>query len=204
MQAPLTIFAVFVLPIFAAYVQPSTSLESYGLVLESRSDPLLDCLQAGLSKDATVETATAPTFANDTARYSSLFSPNFKAVVKVATEQDVVESVSVLLDVPILGVFFHGVYLVNRPIFKVRCASQTNTQFLAISPRHGFAASLTEIQQGLQIDISCFNQVSVDADANTMTIGGAAVFQQAIDALYAEGKEIREHSLFSQYAQVQS
>ena len=175
----------------AAYVQPAVSLEPYSLGLKARSDPLIDCLEAYLSKDATVETTTASTFANDTARYSSLFSPTFQVVVKVATEQDVVEAVGLTR----LAFTNDGLLdWANRFILKVRCATQTNTKFLATAPRHGFSTSLTEIQQGLQIDISHFNQVSVDSGANTMTIGGAVQFQQVIDALYAQGKEIRQFS----------
>lgn len=58
------------------------------------ADPLLQCLHAGLSTAAAVETVGQPTFYNDTARYSMIYAPTYRAVVKVAGEEDVATAVS--------------------------------------------------------------------------------------------------------------
>lgn len=40
-----------------------------------------------------------------------------------------------------------------------------------------------------------FKNVSVNAEANTMTIGGSVTFNDVLDPLYAVEKEIRESGL---------
>lgn len=53
---------------------------------------------------------------------------------------------------------------------------------------------LTSVSNGLEIDTGYLNKVKVHAERNRMTIGGAVTFEQAIEALYENGKEICEQS----------
>ncbi|MCJ1251587.1 hypothetical protein MMC30_008822 [Trapelia coarctata] len=137
---------------------------------ERAVDPLSHCLQSGLSKYATVETIGEGGFLNDSIRYATLESPSFRTVAKVACEKDIAVA--------------------------IKCATQTNTSFLATSARHGFSTTLTSISNGLEIDTSFLNQVRVDAKRNLLTIGGAVIFEQAIEALYQNGKEIPTGSCY--------
>ena len=72
----------------------ATAIPASNIGLDTRSDALLDCLHSSLSSQATIETPGQPTFFNDTARFSTLYAPTFKAVSKVANEYDVAASVS--------------------------------------------------------------------------------------------------------------
>jgi FAD/FMN-containing dehydrogenase len=56
---------------------------------------------------------------------------------------------------------------------------------------HGYTTSYDALDYGLEIDLSAFNRVSVDAHRNRMTIGGGVRFRDIFDPLYAAGKEIR-------------
>ena len=60
---------------------------------ERAEDPLFHCLQSGLSKHATVETTGESGFLNESIRYATLASPSYKAVAKVASEQDIAVAV---------------------------------------------------------------------------------------------------------------
>lgn len=53
------------------------------------------------------------------------------------------------------------------------------------------------LENGLEIDLGHFKSghfksVQVDAQANTLTIGGSVTFAEIVDPLYNVGKEIRE------------
>ena len=45
------------------------------------------------------------------------------------------------------------------------------------------------MKNGLELDMGHFNNVTVSAQNNTMTIGGAATINEIVDLLYAAGKE---------------
>lgn len=62
---------------------------------------------------------------------------------------------------------------------------------------HGYTTTFAELQYGLEIDLSGFNQVAVDADANRMTIGGGVRFRDIFEPLYSAGKEIRKFKSIS-------
>lgn len=50
------------------------------------------------------------------------------------------------------------------------------------------------MQNGIEIDLGFFKNVSVDEAASTMTVGGAVVNGDVIEPLYAAGKELRQSS----------
>lgn len=77
----------------------------------------------------------------------------------------------------------------------VRYAARNNVSFMATGGGHGYSTTLSGVQDALDIDLGNFKSVSVDASANTMTIGGATIFADIYDPLYNAGKQIRECNL---------
>lgn len=77
---------------------------------------------------------------------------------------------------------------------KIKCAKKTGTTFLFTGPRHGAYSGFSKLDNALEIFTSAFNGIQVNAEENIMTVGGAVVFKDAIDALHAVGKNIRESS----------
>ena len=74
---------------------------------------------------------------------------------------------------------------------KIVHACTTNQiPFLATGGGHGFTTTYGMLQQGLQIDLGRFDNVSVDKEASTLTIGSAVVFAQIFDPVFQAGKEI--------------
>ena len=64
--------------------------------------------------------------------------------------------------------------------------------FLATGGGHGFATTFGALENGLELDLSFFHNVTLDTATSTMTIGGAVIFRDIYDVLYNAGKEIRE------------
>ena len=62
--------------------------------------------------------------------------------------------------------------------------------FLATGGGHGFATTFGALENGLELDLGFFHNVTVDAATSTMTIGGAVIFRDIYDILYDAGKEI--------------
>ena len=50
------------------------------------------------------------------------------------------------------------------------------------------------LQQGLDLDLSAFKNVSVDTKAKTLTVGGATLFADIYNPLYEAGFEVRMFS----------
>ncbi|KAJ5783898.1 CAZyme family AA7 [Penicillium psychrosexuale] len=76
----------------------------------------------------------------------------------------------------------------------VKYASKYNIPFLASGGGHGYSTSFGGLQNGLKIDLSLFNSVSIDKTASTMTIGGSVKFSQVMGPLFEAGKEIQTGS----------
>lgn len=73
----------------------------------------------------------------------------------------------------------------------MKFASEYNVSFLASGGGHGYSTSFGALQNGLKIDLGFFNKTTVDADHNTMTIGGSVTFGDIMEPLSNAGKEIR-------------
>ncbi|KAL9025463.1 MAG: hypothetical protein Q9196_005720 [Gyalolechia fulgens] len=106
---------------------------------------------------------------NYTLRWSSYEAPSYIVAVKPATEEDVAKIIT---------------YAVNSSI-----------PFLSTGGGHGFAISLGQLNDGIEIDLSNFNNVSIDVKANTLTIGGAVRIRDVLGPLGQAHKEL--HSLLS-------
>ncbi|KAK0647384.1 FAD-linked oxidoreductase azaL [Lasiodiplodia hormozganensis] len=76
----------------------------------------------------------------------------------------------------------------------VKYASNNSIPFLGTGGGHGYSTTTSALQNGLDIDLSGFNTVSVDDSASKMTIGGGVRFRDILDPVYAAGKEIQTGS----------
>lgn len=74
----------------------------------------------------------------------------------------------------------------------IQYATKNSVPFLATGGGHGYTTSLSGVKGALNIDLSKFRKVVVDASANTMTIGAATIFADMLDPLYAAGKQMRK------------
>ncbi|KAI1502202.1 hypothetical protein F5X99DRAFT_427578 [Biscogniauxia marginata] len=129
-----------------------------------RADELVNCLESSLSPQGSVISPDDSSFANDINRFSTYHNPTFRLVSLVTNEDDVRASIN--------------------------CAKKTGTPFLFTGPRHGTYMGFDKLKNGLEIFTSAFDNIEIDTQANTMTIGGAVVFKDISNALYAVGKNI--------------
>ncbi|KAL8748184.1 MAG: hypothetical protein Q9190_000003 [Brigantiaea leucoxantha] len=97
-------------------------------------------------------------------RWTKYLAPSFRVAVKPGCEADLVAI--------------------------VKYADLHNIRFLAQGGRHGFAPELGTIQNGILIDLENMNHVHVNNKSQLVTIGGGVKFQDAIDTLYAAGREM--------------
>lgn len=59
---------------------------------------------------------------------------------------------------------------------------------------HGFPTTLGLVKYGIELDMSNFNKVVVDAKANKLTIGGGVRFGDILGPMTQAKKEMREYS----------
>lgn len=78
----------------------------------------------------------------------------------------------------------------------VQYAAQNKVSFLATGGGHGYSTTLSGVKDALNVDLSNFKKVAIDASANTMTIGAATIFADVYDPLYAAGKQIRKFQIY--------
>ncbi|KAI1170035.1 hypothetical protein F4777DRAFT_592257 [Nemania sp. FL0916] len=103
-------------------------------------------------------------FTNATERWNVFRPPTYVAVVRPGTENDAVAVVKLARS--------HGI------------------PFLATGGRHGYGTTLGDLQNGLEIDLSQFNEVYINKTTATMTIGGGTTFADVMDPVYAAGFQI--------------
>ncbi|CAH0021155.1 unnamed protein product [Clonostachys rhizophaga] len=102
-------------------------------------------------RDTILSFPGSPAFYNATLRWTPSASPQYFAAISPANEADVAKA--------------------------VRLASNAGIPFLAQGGRHGIAAQLNTLRNGLAIDLSKLNSVSVNRRAATANIGGGARFR---------------------------
>ncbi|KAK0649274.1 hypothetical protein B0T16DRAFT_436233 [Cercophora newfieldiana] len=101
----------------------------------------------------------------DQSRSSSpRIEPKFIAIVEVATEEDVQET--------------------------VKYANRLTIPFLAISGSHGWATTLNNFQGGIQINMRKLNTAEAHADGKTATVGGGMMQYEITESLYRQGKKL--------------
>ncbi|KAJ8063296.1 hypothetical protein OCU04_008526 [Sclerotinia nivalis] len=99
-----------------------------------------------------------------TSRWSSYDAPDYIVGVKPFTHDDVAKVVGF--------------------------ATKSSTPFLSTGGGHGFSITLGKLQSGILLDLSNFNNVSVDTNDNTLTIGGAVRFADILEPLDQAQKEL--------------
>uniref|UniRef100_A0A0B7K4I8 FAD-binding PCMH-type domain-containing protein n=1 Tax=Bionectria ochroleuca TaxID=29856 RepID=A0A0B7K4I8_BIOOC len=102
-------------------------------------------------RDTILSFPGSPAFYNATLRWTPSANPQYFAAISPANEADVAKA--------------------------VRLASNAGIPFLAQGGRHGIAAQLNTLRNGLAIDLSKLNFVSVNRRAATAHIGGGARFR---------------------------
>ncbi|KAF7170507.1 hypothetical protein CNMCM5623_002938 [Aspergillus felis] len=118
----------------------------------------------GLSQDSPIFFPNSSGWESETIRWTEYMAPTYSVSVRPAHVSDVQA--------------------------LVRFATRCNIPFLASSGQHGFDTELAELQNGMEIDLSAFRNVSVDAEKNTLTVGGGVRFMDVFDPVFNAGKEI--------------
>lgn len=75
---------------------------------------------------------------------------------------------------------------------QITYATNQSIPFLSTGGGHGFSITLGRLSNGIELDLSNFNSVSVDGKSNTLTIGGGVRFRDVINPLGQAHKEIRK------------
>lgn len=121
---------------------------------------------SGLSPGAQIYYANDTNWSTEvTQRWNLNSEPTFYGAIKPAIEADIqhIVKISFVYSVP----------------------------FLATAGGHGLSTTLGEFDNGLEIDLSNFKSVELDATNNELTVGGATVFSDLYDPLYDAGKLLR-------------
>ena len=69
--------------------------------------------------------------------------------------------------------------------------------FLTTGAAHGYSGSLLTLQNGIELDMSNFNTVTVEAAENRLRIGGSVKFSDLMEQVYSNGKSIRKTAILS-------
>ena len=75
---------------------------------------------------------------------------------------------------------------------QVKFAAKNRIPFLTTGGGHGFATTLGNLKNGIQLDLGQFKSIKIDKRAQTVTIGGAVRIGEVIGPLYDAGFELRE------------
>lgn len=74
----------------------------------------------------------------------------------------------------------------------MKTAVSCGIPFYATGGGHGIGLGFKNVKNAVNIDLSNFKTVQVDAANNKLTVGGATLFADVYTPLYNAGKEIRE------------
>lgn len=79
----------------------------------------------------------------------------------------------------------------------LRYVTQNKIPFLATGGGHGYSTTLSGLHNALDVDLSNFKRIKVDASTNTMVVGAGSKFHDMFDPLYAAGKMMRKFPTYS-------
>lgn len=74
----------------------------------------------------------------------------------------------------------------------LRYATKNKVPLLATGGGHGYSTTLSGLHNALDVDLSNFKKIKVDASTNTMVVGAGSKFHDMFDPLYAAGKMMRK------------
>ncbi|KAI0108565.1 Glucooligosaccharide oxidase [Nemania sp. FL0031] len=109
----------------------------------------------------TIEFPNSSLFENVTKRWNNNDVPVFAVAVSPATEADVAKAVTI--------------------------ARSINLPLLATGGRHAVSQTLSEVNEGLAIDLGSLDGVSIDKKAGTLTVGGGTRFEAIYDPVFEAG-----------------
>ncbi|KAL4938557.1 hypothetical protein BDV06DRAFT_215011 [Aspergillus oleicola] len=104
------------------------------------------------------------TFNNATSRWNLFRAPSYGAALSIGSEEDLVET--------------------------VQMATAANISFLATGGRHGYGGTLGAMHGGLALDLSALDELIIDAEAETLTVGPGIRFNDMFDAVYEAGFQV--------------
>lgn len=76
----------------------------------------------------------------------------------------------------------------------MKIAGRLGIPFLATGGGHGLSTTLKTLKNGISIDLSHFQNVTIDHAASTVTVGGGNVFGDVFGPVWNSGKEMGTHS----------
>lgn len=130
----------------------------------SLEDKLKQKLGPLLSRDAVLTFPESDAWDRLTERHSSpRLDPDYVAVVEVATEKDVQNSIKV--------------------------ANSLNIPFLAVSSGHGLTSQINKVRRGLSINLRKLNSAKLNPSSGTVTVGGGIITHELLSFLAAKGKQ---------------
>ncbi|UNI13464.1 hypothetical protein JDV02_000207 [Purpureocillium takamizusanense] len=131
--------------------------------LQGRRGDIIRELGPLLSKDATIVLPLSSEAEPLLIRAATpRISPDYKAIVEVATEQDVQQT--------------------------IKYANLHKTPFLAVSGGHGWPTTLNGVKAGIQINMRKMNHTTLKRDGRSASIGAGALQHEVIAALFSHGK----------------
>ncbi|KAK8024486.1 FAD-dependent oxidase [Apiospora rasikravindrae] len=137
---------------------------SNALTIQERQS-ITQTFQTAMTPKTKIILASDPHYANETIqRWTVYEEPTYAAAIIPATASDV------------------------QNIVKI--AGRLRIPFMATGGGHGLSITLHNLKNGISIDLSQFKKVSVDAKANTVTVGGGNVFGDVFDPVWGAGKEM--------------
>lgn len=74
----------------------------------------------------------------------------------------------------------------------MKLANKNNAAYMATGGGHGTSIGFANVKGAMDIDLSKFNAIRLDADKNLVTVGAANKLADFADNLYKAGKEIRK------------
>ncbi|KAH7305515.1 hypothetical protein B0I35DRAFT_381689 [Stachybotrys elegans] len=104
------------------------------------------------------------TFVDATERWTPYNAPTYLVAISPATEDDTVKAVKI--------------------------ARRCNVPFLATGGRHGHGSTMKGLQGGLAIDLSGLDSISLDLDADTITVGGGVREGDIVSQVHNAGREL--------------
>lgn len=71
---------------------------------------------------------------------------------------------------------------------QIQLSNKFELPWLAVSGRHGGIRSLSKLDAGVQINLDHLDQLVINSDGKTVTIGGGMTTKRITDALWEQGK----------------
>lgn len=73
-------------------------------------------------------------------------------------------------------------------VLQVSFANNHGMSFLAVNKGHGSTSTLGAVRNGIEIHIRALNQVHINPDGKSASVGGGSYNQELIDATWSNGK----------------